>query len=175
MLSVFKEIISESIADKKIRGNIKSYAFQSMLTFVCVFIALLFHELLGGIIVASLGASSFIIFVTPHTKSSRARNVLGGYVCGAVAGILFSLLHTYISGLGHDGLRYTLILICAAASAVTTLLMIATGLVHPPAAALALGLAADPDCLRTAVAAILGIAILCAARRVLRNRIKDLI
>ena len=175
MLSVLKEIFSESIADKKIRKNIKSYVFQSLLTLICVFIALLFHELLGGIIVASLGASSFIIFVTPHTRSSRARCIVGGYICGAVAGILLSFLHKYVSGLGFDSVRYVLILVCAAASAVTTLLMIATGLVHPPAAALALGLAADRDCLRTAIAALLGVIILCLARRVLKKYIKDLI
>lgn len=175
MLSVIKEIISESIADKKIRRNIKSYVFQSLLTFICVSVALLFHQLLGGIIVASLGASSFIIFITPHTKSSRVRCVLGSYVCGAVAGIAFGFLHRYISGLSFNGVVYALVLVCAAAAAVTTLLMITTGLVHPPAAALALGLAADRECLKTALAAVIGVIILCAARRALKKYIKNLV
>ena len=42
-------------------------------------------------------------------------------------------------------------------------------------AALALGLAADRENYKTALAAILGVMILCAARRLLRKYIKDLI
>lgn len=175
MLSVLKEIFTENAAERNIRGNFKNYIFQSLLMLICVFIALLLHQLFGGYIVASLGASSFIIFITPHTKSSRNRNIIGSYICGSVAGILFSLLHRYITGLDFAGLGYVLILICAAAAAVTTLLMITTGFVHPPAAALALGLAIDRECLKTAAAALLGILILCAARRVLRKYIKNLI
>lgn len=172
MLPVIKEIFSGSIVDKKNRKKIKNYFFQSLLTFVCVFIALLLHQLFGGFIVASLGASSFIIFITPHTKSSRSRNIIGGYICGAVAGILFSFLYMFIKE--FERVDYILILICAAAAAVTTLLMITTGLVHPPAAALALGLAVDHECLKTALAAIAGVIILCVARLALSKCIKDL-
>ena len=175
MLSVFKDIFSESIADRKIRKNIKSYIFQSLLTFICVGLALMLHELFGGFIVASLGASSFIVFITPHTNSSRPRNVIGGYISGAVAGILLSLLHEHILGFEYNGLNYTLVLVCAAASALTTLLMVTTGLVHPPAAALAIGLAADKHGLVAAVAALLSVIILCAARWALRKHIKNLI
>ena len=175
MLSVIKEILSESIADRRVRKNLKSDIFQSLLTLVCVFIALLLHQLFGGFIVASLGASSFIIFLTPHTKSSRARCVIGGYLLGAVAGILFSLLHGYIAGLDFYAIDYILILICAASAAMTALLMITTGFVHPPAAALAIGLTVDHDWGKSAPAAILGVIVLCVARRLLKNRIKNLV
>ena len=175
MLSVLKDLLSESIADKRIRRNIKSYISQSLLTFICIGLSLLLYSFFGGFIVASLGASSFIIFITPHTNSSRPRYVIGGYICGSIAGILFSFLHRFLPALDLNGLDYTLILVCAAASALTTLLMVATGLVHPPAAALALGLAADQDCLKTAAAAIIGVLILCTARRLLRKYIKNLI
>ena len=124
---------------------------------------------------ASLGASSFIVFITPHTKSSRPRNVIGGYVCGSIAGILLSLLHEHILGLDYNGVNYTLVLVCAAASALTTLLMVTTGLVHPPAAALAIGLAADKHGLKAAIAAIISVLILCAARRLLRKHLKNLV
>ena len=175
MLSVVREILSESIADRRIRKNIKSDIFQSLLTLVCVFIALLLHQLFGGFIVASLGASSFIIFVTPHTKSSRARCVIGGYFLGAIAGILFSFLHAYVSGFSFSGSAYVLILICAASAAVTALMMITTGFVHPPAAALAIGLAVDRDWIRSAPGAMLGVIVLCIARRLLSNHIKNLV
>ena len=175
MFSVFKDIISESIAGRKNRKDFKSYIFQSFLTFICVGTALLLHGLFGGFIVASLGASSFIIFITPHTNSSRNRNILGSYACGAVAGILFSFLHRYAFAFNFEGLDYALLLSCAAAAATTTLLMVTTGFVHPPAAALALGLANDPECLKTALAALIGAIMLCAARWLLRKHIKNLI
>ena len=175
MFSVIKGILSESIADRKLRKDFKSCIFQSFLTFICVGIALVLHELFGGFIVASLGASSFIIFITPHTNSSRNRNILGSYTCGAVAGMLFSFLHKYFLVFSFGRLDYTQLLVCAAAAALTTLLMVTTGFVHPPAAALALGLANDPECLKTAPAALLGAIVLCTARWILRKHIKNLI
>jgi CBS-domain-containing membrane protein len=168
-------MVFPKFADGKLQGKYKNYIFQSLLTFVCMSFVLLLYKLLGGIIVASIGASSFILFVTPHTNGSRAKNIVGGYICGAVSGMVFGLLHNYISGFSFFGAHYALIFICAASSAVTTFLMISTKLVHPPAAALALGLSADPNCIMTAMAAVGGVTILCAARRLLGNYLKDLI
>ena len=175
MLSVIKEIISESFSGGKFQKNLKHHIFQSLLTFICVGIALLMHEFFGGIIVASLGASSCIIFITPHTNASKARCVVGGYVCGSIAGLLLGFLHRYVSSLGFYGQETALLIVCAASSAFCIFLMITSGLVHPPSAALALGLAADRENYKTALAAILGVMILCAARRLLRKYIKDLI
>ena len=175
MFSKLNEITFSSFVNKNFQKNYKNYVFQSSLLFICVSFVLLLHSLFGGIIVASLGASSFILFVTPHTNSSRARNIIGGYVCGAVSGILFSFLHNQISGFSFSGVDFALIFICAAASALTAFLMVATNLVHPPAAALALGLSAEPECLKTALAAIIGVIILSAARHMLKKYLKDLI
>jgi len=141
--------------------------------------ALLLYGLFGGFIVASLGASSFIIFITPHAEGARSKYVIGGYICGCVTGIVFSFLfgalHKYIPDLLFHGVDYTQVIVCAAASALTTLLMSTTGFVHPPAAALALGLAIDSDRLKTAAAALIGVLILCTVRRVLRKYIKNLV
>ena len=175
MFSKFQEIIFSNFVNKNLQKNYKNCVFQSLLLFICVSLVLLLHSLFGGIIVASLGASSFILFVTPHTNSSRARNLLGGYICGAVSGILFSLLLNQISGFSFSGVDYALIFICAAASALTTFLMVTTNLIHPPAAAFALGLSAEPACIKTAAAAMIGVIILCTARHMLKKYLKDLI
>ena len=153
----------------------KHFVFQSVLVFACVSLVLLLYELFGGIIVASLGASGFILFVTPHTQSSRAKNIIGGYICGASMGVLFSLLHGFILSVGFTGTDLTIVFVCAAAAASTTFLMVSANLVHPPSAALALGLAADAQSVKTALAALVGITILCAVRYLLRKYIKDLI
>ena len=154
---------------------VKARVFQCLLLFACVSLILSLYSFFGAIIVASLGASGFILFVTPHTNGSRAVNLIGGYVCGAIAGISLSLLHGQISGLSFSGVDYALVLVCAAASALTTFLMVTTNFVHPPAAALALGLAADPKCIKTAIAAMAGVIILCAARRILKKYLKNLV
>ena len=175
MLKKLHEVIFLNSIDGKFLKNYKNHVFQSSLLFVCVSLALLLENLFGEIIVASLGASGFVLFVTPHTNGSRSKNIIGGYVCGAIGGVLFGLLHNRISGFGFPGVSYALIFICAAASAFTTFLMVATNLVHPPAAALALGLSADPGCIKTATAAITSVIMLCIARRMLTKYLKNLI
>ena len=160
---------------EKYRKNYKYYIFQSSLIFGVVSLILLLYEFFGGIFVASLGGSGFSLFIFPHANASRAKCVIGGYMCGAVAGILFNLLYNFIYGFNFAGNEYVLILICAAASAVTAFLMITLDMVHSPAAALALGLAKGPDCVKTAIAAIAGAVILCVFKRILDKYLKNLI
>ena len=175
MFSTLKGVFFSNFAEERFQKNYKNYIFQSSLLFVCVSLVLLLDSLFGDIIVASLGASGFILFVTPHTNGSRSRNIIGGYFCGAVGGILFGLLHNQISGLHFFGVEYVLIFVCAAASALATFLMVITNFVHPPAAALALGLSAEPECIKIAMAAIIGVTILCTTRYILKKYLKNLI
>ena len=163
------------IDDRGFQKNYKNYIFQCLLLFVCESLILLLYSLFGGIIVASLGASGFIVFATPHMNGSRSRNLIGGYVCGAIAGILFGVLYNKISAFSFPGVDYVLIFVCAAASALATFLMVTTNFVHPPAAALALGLSAEPECIKIAIAAIIGVIILCTTRYILKKYLKNLI
>ncbi|MDR0197445.1 MAG: HPP family protein [Oscillospiraceae bacterium] len=175
MFSKIKEAISAQIKESRERDNLGSVAAQCVIVFVSLGLILALYEFFGGIIVASLGASSFILFVTPRTNSSRARNLIGGYIFGSLAGVTFSVLHVSLDMFDVPGMHLTLILGCAAAAALATFLMACTGLVHPPAAALALGLAADSACLRTALAALVGVTVLCAVRRLLIKNLKNLV
>jgi len=175
LLSGWKQAAREIFDGKRFRENYKNYLLLSFLILVSIGLVLLLHELLGGIIVASLGASSFILFVRPHASSTCTRNIAGSYVCASVVGILFSLLHDRLFVLDFAGVDYALVVVCAAAAAVTAFLMVAANLVHPPAAALAVGLSADSDCLRTAAVAIIGVVIFCVIRRVLKKHLKNLI
>lgn len=143
--------------------------------FVALSVILMLYELLGGVIVASLGASSCILFLTPHTKASQAKNLVGGYLFASISGVAFSTLHSALHAVQFVEIDVILIVVCASAAAITTFLMVMTRLVHPPSAALALGLAADPHCLRTAAAALIGIAILCVIRRILGKYMRNLI
>lgn len=154
---------------------LKAQIFQSLLLFMCVSSILMLYSALGGIFVASLGASGFILFATPHTNSSQSRNLAGGYLCGTAAGILSSLLYNQVTGLTFPGSEYALVFICAAAPASAMLLMTSTNLIHPPAAAFALGLSIEPYPIQTTIAAVVGVITLCLIRAVLSKYLKNLI
>ena len=175
MLSRFRELITNHSEETVGRRINKHIVKQCAMIFVALCIILMLHGLLGGIIVASLGASSCILFLTPHKKASQTKNLIGGYSLAAISGIAFSMVHSALYTINISELDVILIVVCAFAAAVTTLLMVMTRLVHPPSAALALGLAADPHCLRTAVAALAGIVILCVIRRLLGKYMRNLI
>ena len=66
---------------------------QCVLILVVLSVILMLNEFFGGIIVASLGASGFILFITPHTDASRTANLVGSYIIGAVSGVLFHFLY----------------------------------------------------------------------------------
>jgi CBS-domain-containing membrane protein len=175
MFSKIKEYFASQLTMGKGAVEAKYIAFQCCIIFISLGSILMLYDFLGGIIVASLGASSFILFATPHTNSSRAINLVGSYIFGAFSGIAFSFLHAALLTLDHSGIHFAIIIGCASSAALTTFLMVKTGLVHPPAAALALGLAADPKSLQTGGAAIIGVIILCLVRYLLRKKVKNLI
>lgn len=175
MVSKLKSALPARITDGTTRGIRKYMIRQSALVFFVLGLILMMDEFLGGIVVASLGASSFILFVTPHKDASRAINLIGGYVFGSLSGVLLHFLHDALRAFDFAGMDIVLVAVCAASAAATTFLMAWTGFAHPPAAALALGLAADANCLRTALIALLSVIGLCAARRLLRRHLKDLV
>ena len=154
---------------------VKARMLQSLLLFVCMSLVLFLYSSFGGKIVASLGASGFILFVAPHANNSQARNLVGGYICGSIAGILTSLLYGQVSEINFFGVDYILVFICATAPALATLLMTTTALIHPPAAALALGLSVEPNAINTAIAALIGVIFLCLIRFMLKKYLKNLI
>ena len=174
MFSRLKEIFAISV--EKPNRNLRQTIRQCAVIFVALSIILMLYEFLGGIIVASFGASSCILFLTPHTKASRTPNLLGGYLFAAVSGVSFYYLRVAVSYVFEfTELDIVLIIVCASAATLTTFLMAWTRFIHPPSAALALGLAADSNCVQTAAAAIAGIIILCLVRHLLRKHLKNLI
>jgi CBS-domain-containing membrane protein len=148
---------------------------QCALVFAALSALLMLYEFLGGIIVASLGASSFILFATPHTNSSKAKNLIGGYICGSLAGVSFSFLHAAFNMFDYEKMHLALILGCAAAAALAMFLMVFAEVAHPPAAALAVGVAATPQRLQMAAAAMIGVTLLCGLRFILKKYLKNLI
>jgi CBS-domain-containing membrane protein len=146
------------------------YILQPFLVFAGMCAVLLLSEIFGGVIVGPLGASAFIIFVNPNGKYATPQHIIGGYLCGALTGVVIGFIDSLFAFTG-----YPHALMCAAAAALAVLMMVLTKLPHPPATALALGIADSHNFLPVAASAMAGIILLCAIKHLLRKQLDDLL
>jgi CBS-domain-containing membrane protein len=175
MFSKLKESITELKVEGRDHPPTRYAVLQCFILLIFLGLILLFDDFWGGIIVASLGASSFILFATPLTKSSRSINLIGSYVFGASSGILFNFLHAALISLDNESVRFALVLVCAAAAALATFLMVKTGLAHPPAAALAIGVTSGTNPVETGIAAVFSVILLCVIRNIFKKHLRNLV
>ncbi len=129
--------------DPKFRGNKKQYISQCLLATVALMIIMAYVEfVVDTVTVASLGATSFILFTMPHTHRSKPRYILGGYGIGSIVGVLCSLiigLNTFV----------TPVVLGALAVGLCMFLMVILNFEHPPAAGFALGIVIEGFDLKT--------------------------
>lgn len=125
------------IIDRKFRGNILQYAIQCLIaTGALVFTLFYMDIVMETTVVASIGATSFIIFTMPNRNEAKPKYILGGYGVGTIVGIVLNYL--LILDIG-----FSLNIMAALAVGLAMFLMVITNTEHPPAAAFALGLAVD--------------------------------
>lgn len=121
--------------DRKLKGHIIQYVVQCTVAAFSLGIILVYMDIyIDTTVVASMGATSFIIFTMPHKVSSRYRYILGGYTVGIIVGVIFNGLLVLDMSIHAN-------FIGAAAVGLAMFLMVITNTEHPPAAALALGIA----------------------------------
>ena len=119
--------------DVKVKKLWLRYLLQCLgATLVFILVLLSVDFVLNSGVVASIGATLFIIFTMPHTNRSKPRYILGGYTAGAVSGVSIFLLLSAFGVTNH-------VLIGSIAVGVCMLLMVITNTEHPPAAAFAYG------------------------------------
>lgn len=125
------------IIDKNLKGHIFHYIAQCLIATLALAVVLLSLDVfMNTAVVASIGATSFIIFTMPRTKRAGAYYVLGGYAVGTIVGVAFNQIIPMSSGLLYQ-------LLAALAVGVSMFIMVITNTEHPPAAALALGIAVN--------------------------------
>jgi CBS-domain-containing membrane protein len=64
---------------------------QSFLATLSVFTVLYFLSMQNVVIIASIGATAFIVFTMPDNITAQPRNVIGGQLVGLFFGFVFSL------------------------------------------------------------------------------------
>lgn len=117
-------------------------------------------------LIASLGATSFTVFCSPHHFVSSPRTVLGGYFVGILTGVVYSM---FIS-------QYLPYIAAPSLSVGTAIfLMVATNTEHPPAAGIALGLTLNPWNAKTLLFISAAVVMMSVLKGLLKPVMKNLI
>jgi len=148
-----------------------NYFLQSFLAMVAIFIVLVTLSLQHIVIVASIGASAFIVFTMPRNVTARPRNVIGGHMIGFMCGSL-----CWYVGLFFPRTEFVVTLaMYSLAVGLSILLMVITGTEHPPASGTALATAISGFSFKILLALIISTCVLSAIKYILKPYLKDLI
>ena len=157
----------KKIFDWRFKRKWLNYIAQSAMAAVAILIVLVTLHQQNLLVVASLAATAFTIFIMPHNITASPRNVLGGHIIGIVFGSLFTII-TVESGLVQD-VMYALAVGCS------TFVMAITNTEHPPAAGTTLGVVIAGFSLRLIMGIAMGIGILTIIHWLLKPILLDLI
>ncbi len=151
---------------EEFRLHWRHYVLQSLIATVAVFVVLYFLSLQNAVIIASLGATAFIVFAMPGSLTAQPRNVIGGHLVGLFWGFVFSLVpHAAMIGS----------LVCyALAVGLSIFTMVVTDTEHPPAAGTALGVAITGISPQVLVTVVLSIILLSLIHHFFKPYLRDL-
>ena len=81
------------VFDSKVKNNPRPYVIQASLAFLVLFAVLLVEELGLHLVVvaAAIGATTFVLFVTPHSSTANPRHVIGGHLLALLIGSAFAV------------------------------------------------------------------------------------
>lgn len=148
-------------------GRWKNYLYQSFLAMVVVFIVLLSLTLENAVVIASIGATAFIVFTMPKNITAQSRRVIGGHIIGLLSGSLCALIP-------HTSTVAT-ILVLSLAVGISICLMVTLNLEHPPASGTSLGIAMTGFSMEVFIAVLTSSLILALAHRFLKRFLRDLV
>ncbi len=166
------------VIDRKVRKNIFNYIFQCLLATSVLLISLLFLNVLTETaLIASLGATAFIVFAMPKTYASSPRRLIGGYSIGISIGIicyyLGSLTHSF-SMMQIVSTNSSPIFFASIAVGLSIFLMTITNTEHAPAAGIALGLVINQWDVKSVIFIILVMLLLSAINHLLQPYVINL-
>jgi CBS-domain-containing membrane protein len=163
--------------DAKFRDNKLQYIFQCLLaTASLVVVQLVIGQLSNQVVVASFGASVFLVFGMPHAQSTRPRFLIGGYLIGLLVGSGFHWLRPLLrSPEVFQPAMISHVALAAGAVGVAMFTMVVTDTEHPPAAGLALGVVLSPWSWQMLLAVAVGIVVLTAIKQVMKPILRNLL
>jgi CBS-domain-containing membrane protein len=144
----------------------KNYICQSLLAAVVSFIVLLVLNMEHAVVIASIGATAFIVFTMPRNTTAHPRRIVGGHIIGLISGSLAALVPH------HATISYDFIY--ALAIGISVFLMVALDFEHPPASGTALGAAITGFSYEVLTAVITSSILLALAHRYFRKYLREL-
>jgi len=144
----------------------KNYLYQSFLATIVVFIVLLLLNMENAVVIASIGATAFIVFTMPRNITAAPRRVIGGHLIGLFSGSLCALIP-------HSSI-FPSVIVYSLAVGISIFLMVALDAEHPPAGGTALGVAITGFSLNVMIAVFTSSIVLSLAHRFSKRFLKDL-
>jgi CBS-domain-containing membrane protein len=158
---------SKRILDERFKTYWKNYVFQPCAaTIVILLVHLLFH-MNDLVIMASIGASTFIVFAMPKYPTARARNLIGGHSIALAVGALLSIT--------PDASFISDVIIDALAVGLSIFLMALTQTEHPPAASTTLGVVVAGISMDIVSAVLIGTVLLSLIHLLFKKHLRNLI
>ena len=144
------------------------YVFQSFFAAVAIFVALLLLNIeQRPIMIASIGATAFIVFAMPKDITAKARNVLGGHLIGILCGSLCAII-PHFSNLSSY-------LVYSLAVGVAIFIMVVVDTEHPPAAGTALSVAIHGFSLKASIQVMLIALMLSLILHFAKSKLRNLV
>jgi CBS-domain-containing membrane protein len=158
------------------RENLVRYGIQSGLATAFLLALLLIMDVLTqNVLIAALGASTFIAFVVPRSITADSRHLIGGYLMGIIAGAPVGWLAHQVHTNSLAAYVDVVAVFGALATGLAMFLMVATKTEHPPAAALALGLVLNEWDWFTLALVVGGVTVLALFKQFIRPYLTDLL
>lgn len=164
--------------DKKFKKNFYFYIVQSILaTFSLVIIFYLLNIFTHTAVVASLGATTFIIFAMPNYTTAQPRKVTGGHLIGIIIGIFCLHLSSlnFITDILFISKEMIEVIIPALSVGLSIFIMVITNTEHPPAAGTSLGIVVQGWNYSTILIILITVIILSIIKYLLKSWLKDLV
>ena len=166
------------IFDRKLKKYFPNYILQSLLATIALTIILYFENIFTNTaVIASLGATTFIIFAMPKYETAQPRRVIGGHIFGIIVGIFCSYLYSHIQNENNFFLSQEMlkILIPSLSVGLSIFFMVITNTEHPPAAGTALGIVVQGWSYSTILVILITISLLSLTKYLLKPWLKDLV
>lgn len=152
------------------RSYWKYFVFQSLLAALSVYLVLVILNPDEAVIIASLGATAFVVFALPEKITAQPRNVIGGHIVGLLCGLLGAGL-LQVLPTDYNSVENA---IYAFSVGLSIFIMVISDTEHPPAAGTALGVAIKGFNIHIIAGVLLFAILFSVIRRLLRNILRDL-
>jgi CBS-domain-containing membrane protein len=148
------------------KANWKNYLWQSLLATLAMSLVLTILSLQRAVVVASIAATAFIVFIKPRNPFAAPRNVVGGHLIGLLSGIVFAVV--------PQSSPVVSIILSALAVGCSMLMMALLNTEHPPAAGTALSVVAAGFTWKIALAVVTSAILMALLHHFLQPYLRDL-